>query len=981
MGKFFSFFSLFLLLVFINQVNAQSLSVVYPKYNQTVDTNFVLNWNSDDNADSYQILIYSDSGLANLVLNDNSFLNNKSATLLNGNYYWKVISFNGLSKVDSSVISRFNVFNPIQVDSIALWTRSDTATLLSSGFVSQWNDISGNQNHLTQISASKYAKLDSNVLNGYPALNFDNFNDRYEFPFGITNSNFTVSILYNYKGTTSGKRLVNGNSTNWIMGPFSGVHRVFNGGFVGGKAVIQDKFVAHTGFSKNDTIRNYVNGIFYGSRAGGSIPGNSISLSQNGLNGDVTELIVYDGIISEVEREGIDNYLMDRYAPPVNLGEDQLICSFPYSLDANKDYIVSYNWNTGSTDSVITINTSGKYYLTTTDVFERTHIDSIIITSDISNYQVDLIDDTTICFGSSINISAGAQLYNYQWNVVDTSNSIVVDSAFTYKVTVTNCLGNPSIDSVTIAVNHPEFSLGNDTTICFYDSLEISPDTLFQVNYSWSNGSVDSIITINASSNYTLSVTDNFGCQFIDSIDVIVDSILFGIDLGPDTALCSGNHIGLLNPIAGIDSYQWSISSMDSFIVVNTSQKYYLTVSENSCQANDSVDISIKGIAPVSGFTTLNNCFGDSIHFTDTSFDVNSVSINKWKWYFGDGDSSLIQNPVHYYDTAGTYQVQLFVENDSSCVGVKNETFTLDPKPEASFVTSTLCENDTIVFTDSSTITSGIIQQYFWDFGELALLDDTSIVKNPSYKYSATGTYAINQIIRSDKGCLDALIDSVKINASPVASFGFSRTFIGDTTYFTNQSTINIGNISTYFWDFSNGSSDSIQNPKVLFQNKGKYGVSLTATSDSSCINTFIDTVIISDPPADFNLVFPKHNQTLDTNVKLLWNKHELRPNYVVEIYNDSLLTNLAYTNSTLAIEDELILLIGSYYWRVLAQDDSGIIDSTAISRFNVFNPQKLDSILLWVRSDTSTVLANGFVSQWNDISGKQNNLTQALSK
>jgi PKD repeat protein len=61
---------------------------------------------------------------------------------------------------------------------------------------------------------------------------------------------------------------------------------------------------------------------------------------------------------------------------------------------------------------------------------------------------------------------------------------------------------------------------------------------------------------------------------------------------------------------------------------------------------------------PVAQFTKSNNtACNPNYTFTDQSLN----SIDTWKWYFGDGDSSSAQNPTHTYTATGMYTVTLIV--------------------------------------------------------------------------------------------------------------------------------------------------------------------------------------------------------------------------------------------------------------------------------------------------------------------------------
>jgi len=59
---------------------------------------------------------------------------------------------------------------------------------------------------------------------------------------------------------------------------------------------------------------------------------------------------------------------------------------------------------------------------------------------------------------------------------------------------------------------------------------------------------------------------------------------------------------------------------------------------------------------------TADTVFGKeniTVNFTDSSTPPATL----WKWYFGDGDSADVQNPVHYYGTPGAYDVTLVIES------------------------------------------------------------------------------------------------------------------------------------------------------------------------------------------------------------------------------------------------------------------------------------------------------------------------------
>jgi PKD repeat protein len=62
-----------------------------------------------------------------------------------------------------------------------------------------------------------------------------------------------------------------------------------------------------------------------------------------------------------------------------------------------------------------------------------------------------------------------------------------------------------------------------------------------------------------------------------------------------------------------------------------------------------------------SNFSYSQSIVGDTIYFTN-----NSIAANNFIWYFGDGTTSILQNPFHVYASSGYYSVSLFAK-DSSC--------------------------------------------------------------------------------------------------------------------------------------------------------------------------------------------------------------------------------------------------------------------------------------------------------------------------
>lgn len=168
--------------------------------------------------------------------------------------------------------------------------------------------------------------------------------------------------------------------------------------------------------------------------------------------------------------------------------------------------------------------------------------------------------------------------------------------------------------------------------------------------------------------------------------------------------------------------------------------------------------------------------------------------------------------------------------------------------PNASFKTSPTCLNTTILFSDTSTLGSGTISSWLWNFGN----GSTSTLQNNLTSYSTTGTVAATLIVTASSGCTNTIIKPLIISHPPVSSFSYSFNCLKDSVFFTNTSTISSGTITGSLWYFGDLSSTStLKNPSHHYNTSGFYKVKLTSTSNFSCTAT--KTVLISLRPADLN--------------------------------------------------------------------------------------------------------------------------------
>lgn len=272
-------------------------------------------------------------------------------------------------------------------------------------------------------------------------------------------------------------------------------------------------------------------------------------------------------------------------------------------------------------------------------------------------------------------------------------------------------------------------------------------------------------------------------------------------------------------------------------------------------------NVLIDGIATApavlnAGFSATSACFGNATSFTDLSTGPNTIV--SWLWDFGDGTgTSILQNPTYTYSATGTYTVSLMVTDNLANTDSYVTTVSVNENPIAMFTAPTsICAGTLAAFLDGSTISTGTITNWNWNFGDPASgASNTSILQNPSHNYFTQMMYTATEIVTSDMGCKDTATISITVDSIGVS---YTTSVSGPTVTFT-------GNVwggapgYTFIWNFGDASTDFTINPVHTYSSIGTYLVCFTATdmngcSDSTCSSVGILSVGIDVPNAPLTI-------------------------------------------------------------------------------------------------------------------------------
>jgi gliding motility-associated-like protein len=237
---------------------------------------------------------------------------------------------------------------------------------------------------------------------------------------------------------------------------------------------------------------------------------------------------------------------------------------------------------------------------------------------------------------------------------------------------------------------------------------------------------------------------------------------------------------------------------------------------------------------PNAAFTWTGGCEDQPITFTDQSTQGGSGSISGWNWNANTAGTSTNQNPFFTFPNPGTFNVQLIVNNTSGCADTLIQQVTVTGTPNVNFTAPAVCNGLNTVFTDLTTVNGSTLTNWAWNFGD----GTTSGAQNTTHNYTNAGTYNVTLTVTSQEGCVGTAVQSVIVHANPVAAFTSTITCYGDTTFFTDQSTVQFGSLTNWDWNFGDGGTGNVQNPWNIYSVLGNYNVTLTVTSQFGCTGT-----------------------------------------------------------------------------------------------------------------------------------------------
>ncbi len=231
-----------------------------------------------------------------------------------------------------------------------------------------------------------------------------------------------------------------------------------------------------------------------------------------------------------------------------------------------------------------------------------------------------------------------------------------------------------------------------------------------------------------------------------------------------------------------------------------------------------------------------------------TLINVSPASnIVSYFWDFSDGFTSNIENPMHAFDSEGSYPVSFTITDDNGCTNTitKNVEVGQIPIPKISITGDLACSETILQFNDVTDNSVSNITTWNWQIESFEPMTGP----NPQFTFTESGQYPLSFTITNDFGCMATLDTVINVDTSPQAQLSVQTACVGSMTKFFDETS---GNIQSWFWVI-NGEQFFTQNPEVQFDEPGVYDVFLEVTSDNFCVATVSQSFeILALPIVDY---------------------------------------------------------------------------------------------------------------------------------
>jgi len=459
-----------------------------------------------------------------------------------------------------------------------------------------------------------------------------------------------------------------------------------------------------------------------------------------------------------------------------------------------------FGWSTGDSTQMISNLAAGVYTVAVADTAGCIGTAAITISNsrrlDITSTVVDATCE--VAMNGSITVNDTANVYQYNWNTGDTTQTIANLANGIYQVTITDTVGCVANDSMMVGIA-PTLSATttlvdatckgvNDGSITVNEGADLTG-----INITWNTGDSTQMLTGLAAGTYQVMLTDTFGCTAADTALVNEGSPFTIVAISTD-ATCDGLDDGMitLSDTTGVTglSFAWNTGDSTQTITGLSAGDYNYTVTDSiGCTVTGVVILGTVRTIPLEINRTDVSCVG----LSDGAITINEGLDNSdltFSWNTGDSTQTISNISAGSYtisvaDTLGCSATSIInitatnslsislSQTNASCTGVMDGTVTID---EGSDLTGFTINWNT--GADSQTLSNVGIGTYIamvTDTLGCMAIDTIEVAADSSLQIGLTG----NNIDCVDESTGRITASAIDLGSSDGLSFAWNT---GDTT-------------------------------------------------------------------------------------------------------------------------------------------------------------------------------------------------------
>jgi len=371
-----------------------------------------------------------------------------------------------------------------------------------------------------------------------------------------------------------------------------------------------------------------------------------------------------------------------------------------------------------------------------------------------------------------------------------------------------------------------------------------------------------------------LSVTSSTGCvgstakyRYLRVVSGVTPDFKFTVD-----SVCRAPfNVQFINQTSGPGAltYNWTLGNGNNTVnenpstVYNAAGTYNITlVAKSEYGCSDTITKAIDIVGATTTFSAPDSgCLNQPVNFLNTSTPTPVSSV----WDFGDGTGSTKTNPSKSFGVPTSFNVKL-INKYPFCTDSTTKTIQILFAPSVGFTSDVqaACKGPlTVKFQDLSPDAV----KWLWNFGD----GSTSTQKNPTHTYAANGTYNVMLTITSSFGCINSVTipKFIKILKPELSISNLPNGGCIPYAFNPIANVISVETVSSYSWDFGDGSTDVGVSPSHTYVDSGTYTVKLTVTTNGGCTETLVVPEAIRTGPAptvDFTV--DPANSCASSNIK-----------------------------------------------------------------------------------------------------------------